>query len=90
MYRIVALVSRYVSYRGKMYCGSPRLNVFVFSYSSLASPLKRNYTKEEFYTQAAQYADKGEKERIIVFSAPYRAASKKRNKCIKYKQGNHY
>ena len=37
--------------------------------------MKRDYIKEPFYTQAAQYAH--QEEGIIVFSAPYRAPSKK-------------
>ena len=52
----------------------------MFSFGSDVT-LRRDYIKEQFYTQAAQYADKAKADngnKIIVFSAPYKAPSKRK------------
>ena len=55
-----------------------------YLYSNIT--LRRYYTKEQFYRQAVQYADKavGVDKTIIVFSAPYRAHGKKTDTIVRW------
>ena len=59
-----------------------------YLHSNIALP--RYYTKEQFYRQAVQYADKavGVDKAIIVFSAPYRAHGKKTNTIVRWECKN--
>ena len=53
---------------------SAEFHFLLFFSSRPTTPFpSRDYIKEQFYTQAAQYANKGkENDQIIVFSTPYK------------------
>jgi len=60
------------------FCGPEFHNLFIFPFSSRSTtPFpSRDYIKEQFYTQAAQYANKGKGDnQTIVFSTPFSMSS---------------